>query len=52
MLDDIVNGVREDVAIRMEQTSLDQLKERALKVREAQDVRTILSGPDVCRAYC
>jgi len=48
VLDDIVNGVREDVAIRMEQTSLDQLKERALKVREAQDVRAILSGPDVC----
>ena len=48
VLDDIIAGVREDVAMRMARTTLDQLKQRALKIREAQDVQAILSGPDVC----
>jgi indole-3-glycerol phosphate synthase len=48
VLDDIIAGVREDVAMRMERTTLDQLKQRALQIREAQDVQAILSGPDVC----
>jgi indole-3-glycerol phosphate synthase len=47
VLDDIIAGVREDVAMRMERTTLDQLKQRALKIREAQDVQAILSGPGV-----
>lgn len=48
VLDDIIQGVREDVAARMEHTSLAELKERSLRVREAQDVKAILGGPDVC----
>ena len=48
VLDDIIAGVREDVAMRMAHTTLDQLKQRALQIREAQDVAAILSGPDVC----
>ena len=38
VLDDIIAGVREDVAMRMAHTTLDQLKQRALQIREAQDV--------------
>ena len=48
VLDDIIAGVREDVAMRMAHTTLDQLKQRALQIREARDVAAILSGPDVC----
>lgn len=48
MLDDIVAGVRLDVAARMERVSLDDLKAKAAKVAPAQDVAAVLAGDDVC----
>ena len=48
MLDDIVAGVRLDVAARMEQVSLDDLKAKAAKVAPARDVAAVLAGDDVC----
>lgn len=48
VLDDIVEGVRIDVADRMATTPLEHLKERAASVRPAQDVGAILRGDDVC----
>ena len=47
VLDDIVDGVREDVAQRMSLTSLDELKARASCVPPARDVASILAGDDV-----
>jgi len=47
VLDDIVAGVREDVATRMAVVGLDELKERAAKVPCARDVAATLSGDDV-----
>jgi indole-3-glycerol phosphate synthase len=47
VLDDIVEGAREDVAVRMAAVPLAALKERAAHVRQARDVVTILGGPDV-----
>jgi indole-3-glycerol phosphate synthase len=47
VLDDIIAGVRLDVAARMEQVSLDELKERAGHVAPARDVAAILSDEDV-----
>jgi indole-3-glycerol phosphate synthase len=48
VLDDIVTGVREDVAARMASVPLDELKDRAAKVPPARDVTAILSDEDVC----
>lgn len=48
MLDEIVAGVREDVAARMADVSLDSLKAKASKVPPARDVAAILRGEDVC----
>lgn len=47
MLDDIVEGVREDVAGRMATVSLDDLKARAQSVPAARDVVAILGDEDV-----
>ena len=47
MLDDIVEGVREDVADRMAAVPLDQLKERARHVRTARDAIAVLGDEDV-----
>lgn len=48
VLDDIISGVREDLAERMAQTPLEDIKLKASRVREAQDVISILRGEDVC----
>lgn len=48
VLDDIVAGVREDVAARMALVPLDELKDRSAKVPPARDVTAILSDEDVC----
>ncbi len=47
VLDDIIAGVRLDVAARMEQVSLDELKERASHVAPARDVAAILADENV-----
>ena len=47
VLDDILVGVREDLAVRQEQTSLDQLKERAHAQDPARDGLTALRQPGV-----
>lgn len=47
VLDDIIAGVREDVALRMEQVPLDVLKERAAHAAPAIDVVAALGGDDV-----
>ena len=48
VLDDIINGVREDVDLRMSQVPLEDLKEKSLRVRQAQDVVSVFRGEDVC----
>jgi indole-3-glycerol phosphate synthase len=47
VLDDIVDGVREDVAVRMAAVPLDELKARAQQVPPARDVAAVLSDEDV-----
>lgn len=47
VLDDIVEGVREDVAARMAAVSLDDLKVRAQHVPTARDVIAVLGDEDV-----
>ena len=47
VLDDIVAGVREDVATRMDLVPLDDLKARAAHVPAARDVAAILADEDV-----
>ena len=47
VLDDIVAGVREDVAERMAQVPLDELKERAAHVDPARDVTAVLKCESV-----
>jgi indole-3-glycerol phosphate synthase len=47
VLDDIIAGVRLDVAARMETVPLEQLKERASRVRPARDVAAVLGDEDV-----
>lgn len=44
VLDEIIAGVLADLAVRQEKVSLDQLKERALLVPPARDVRPALRG--------
>ncbi len=48
VLDDIVAGVREDVADRMSRIPLDDLKARADSVPQPRDVAAVLGGEDVC----
>lgn len=48
VLDDIVAGVREDLAERMERVPLEALKQRAAKAPEALDAAAVLRGDDVC----
>ena len=47
VLDDILVGVREDLAERQARTSLDELKERAAALPPARDGAAALSGPGV-----
>jgi indole-3-glycerol phosphate synthase len=47
VLDDIVAGVREDVAQRMSDVPLDLVKERAATVPPARDVTSVLRDDDV-----
>lgn len=44
VLDSIVAGVREDLAVREARTSMGDLKERAARLPSAQDVRQILAS--------
>jgi indole-3-glycerol phosphate synthase len=48
VLDDIVEGVRSDVADRMATVPLEELKARASSVPPARDFQGILRGDDVC----
>ncbi len=47
VLDDIVAGVREDLALRQAQVSLDRLKERCVHVDPALDPMPVFRGPGV-----
>ena len=46
-LDDIIAGVREDLALRQASTSLDRLKERAKNIDPALNPMPLLRGPGV-----
>lgn len=48
VLDEIIEGVRIDVAERMAAVPLEELKERAAAVPPARDMEAILRGDDVC----
>ena len=48
VLDDILAGVREDVAARMAQVPLDGLKERAASTPPARDPRAVFAADEVC----
>jgi indole-3-glycerol phosphate synthase len=47
VLESIIDGVREDLAVRQAELSFETVKERAAKVAPAQDVMAILRGPGV-----
>jgi indole-3-glycerol phosphate synthase len=47
VLDDILDGVRADLAIRQEQLPLERLKENAARAPSCRDVRAALAGPQV-----
>jgi indole-3-glycerol phosphate synthase len=47
VLDDIVDGVRADLAVRQASVSLDQLKARAAKQPAARDAKALLRRPGV-----
>ena len=47
VLDDILVGVREDLAARQSRTSLDELKDRAAAQPPALDAEAVLRGPGV-----
>ena len=47
VLDDILEGVREDLAVRQARTSLDELKDRAQAQPPALDAAAVLRGPGV-----
>jgi indole-3-glycerol phosphate synthase len=47
ILDDIVAGVREDLAIRQAEVSLDRLKQRVAQIDPALDPRPAFTGPGV-----
>ncbi len=46
-LDDIIAGVREDLAVRQHAVGLDRLKERCLRLDSALDPRPVFRGPGV-----
>ena len=46
VLDEIIDGVRDDLAVRTALTSLDELKSRARRVAQAHDVYLALSAGD------
>ncbi len=46
VLDEIIDGVREDLAVRQARISLDELKSRAQRVAPAHDAFTVLSAGD------
>lgn len=48
VLEGIVAGVREDVARRMQDVSLEELKERAATARPSRDARCFLASDQVC----
>ncbi len=48
VLEEIVAGVREDVARRMDETPLEQLKERAGSVPPARNARCMLAADQIC----
>jgi indole-3-glycerol phosphate synthase len=47
VLDDILDGVRADLAARQEKAPLDRLKETAARAPSCRDVMAALSGPEV-----
>ena len=47
VLDEILEGVRADLAVRQEHTPLDQLKEAASRAARPRDVMNLLRRPDV-----
>jgi len=47
VLDEILEGVRADLAVRQQQTPLDRLKDMAARAPSPLDVMTVLKGPDV-----
>jgi indole-3-glycerol phosphate synthase len=47
VLDDILDGVRADLAVRQQETPLDQLKEAAAKAPSPRDVLAAFAGPEV-----
>ena len=47
VLDEILAGVREDVAARQEQVPLELVKERAAAARPALDAYAVLRAPGV-----
>jgi indole-3-glycerol phosphate synthase len=47
VLDDILDGVRADLAARQQETPLDQLKEAAARAASPRDVQAAFSGPEV-----
>ncbi len=47
LLDEILDGVRADLAVRQQQTPLDQLKEAARRAAAPRDVMAVLRRPDV-----
>ncbi|MGX9226601.1 indole-3-glycerol phosphate synthase TrpC [Streptomyces albus] len=51
VLDEIIEGVREDLAERQARVSLDELKERAARAPQAKDGLAALKGEDV-RVIC
>lgn len=46
VLDDIIAGVREDLAVRQARTSLDDLKDKALRQPSARECLGRLSNPE------
>ncbi len=47
VLDEIVEGVRQDMAVRQAEVSLDRLKERVQQVEDAHDPMPVFSAPGV-----
>jgi indole-3-glycerol phosphate synthase len=47
VLDDILDGVRADLAVRQQATPLDRLKELAARAASPRDVMAAFSGPEV-----
>ena len=49
VLDEILDGVRADLAERQQTVSLDELKERAERAPAPRDAYAALGGDKVCR---